>query len=407
MPAHVRSGNIRRRLAAGAALAVALAACTGSGEAENGAPTTGMGEASTADTRTDELEEHVDDLQQILDTWRVDEGAFGATLSVRVPGAGDIHLASGLDGLDPETQMPTEGTFRVASITKTFIAALALQLVDDGLLSLTEPVATHVPELPNADRITLGMLLDHTAGFGDDAFAAMLTRLLDDPGRSYSPEEATELWLAPSPLDEPGTTFAYSNPGYMAAGILIERALEQDLAELIEERLTEPLGLTDTVLGDESIGATRHAWYNEDREATNIVDITTLPQDAAATLSWAAGGIISTSADILEWGDALYSGEVLGEETTATMLEMRNSYRDYQQYGLGVMGFCNELDCQPEDVGVVGHRGFFPGSKSLLAHHLDSGVTMIVNSNYSDVDFRQLLSASFRELGIAWEAPIE
>ena len=94
-------------------------------------------------------------------------GAFGATLSVRVPGHDDIHLASGVDDRDPDTPMPTDGTFLAISITKTFVAAIALQLVDEGRLSLDQPVEAWIPKLPNADRITLAMLRGHTSGLGD------------------------------------------------------------------------------------------------------------------------------------------------------------------------------------------------------------------------------------------------
>ena len=80
--------------------------------------------------------------------WRTGVGAFGATLSLRVPGHGDVHVASGVDDRDPETPMGTGGTYAVASVTKTFVAATALQLVEEGRLSLDEPVAPWLPELP-------------------------------------------------------------------------------------------------------------------------------------------------------------------------------------------------------------------------------------------------------------------
>lgn len=349
--------------------------------------------------------------QQLLDDWRDEVDAYGATLSVRIPGSDDVHVASGLDDLDPQTPMPTDGTFRIASITKTFVAATALELVEEGRLSLTDTVEAWIPELPNAEEITLGMLLDHTAGLGDDAFEDIVRTLVADPARSYAPEDALAMWLEPSPVSPPGHSFAYSNPGYMAVGLVIERELDQDLATVIEERFVRPLELSDTVLGDESTTASRHAWFNEnwfsDGGSNRLIDLRELPQDSSATLSWAAGGMISSSTDLLDWGEALYTGEVLGEQSTATMLEMPNSYREYQRYGVGVMGFCQQEDCQANEVELVGHRGWFPGSKSLLVHHLDSRITMIVNSNYADVEFGQLLSGVLRELGIEWRGPIE
>ena len=169
-------------------------------------------------------------LQAILDQWRTDVGAYGATLSLRVPSHDDIHLASGIDDRDPETPMPTDGTYDVASITKTFVAATALQLVEEGRLSLDEPVEPWLPELPHADQVTLAMLLGHTAGLGvwDNGDV-----VIEDLTRSFTPEEVLALQLQAPPSGQPGERFAYTNTGYTAVGVLIERVLDQDLATVI------------------------------------------------------------------------------------------------------------------------------------------------------------------------------
>jgi D-alanyl-D-alanine carboxypeptidase len=126
--------------------------------------------------------------------------------------------------------MPTDGTYGVASITKTFVAAIALQLVDEGKLSLDEPVEAWLPEIPHADEVTLAMLLGHTAGLGPwdngDASIADLTR-------SFTPEELLATQLQTPPSGQPSERFYYTNTGYTAAGVLIERVLDQDLATVI------------------------------------------------------------------------------------------------------------------------------------------------------------------------------
>ena len=139
-----------------------LAAACGDDDDEAAAPP--INESPTDEDQPDTVEVDEAALQAILDQWRTDVDAYGATLSLRVPGHDDIHLASGIDDRDPETPMPTDGTYGVASITKTFVAAIALQLVDEGKLSLDEPVEPWLPEIPHADEVTLAMLLGHTAG---------------------------------------------------------------------------------------------------------------------------------------------------------------------------------------------------------------------------------------------------
>ncbi len=337
-------------------------------------------------------------LQAFLDQWRTDVGAYGATLSLRVPGHDDIHLASGIDGREPDTPMPTDGTYGAASITKTFVAAIALQLVEEGRLSLDEPVEPWLPELPHADEVTLAMLLGHTAGLGPWDHGDVD---LPDLARTYTSDEALAMQLQVPPSGQPGERFTYTNAGYAAAGVLIERVLGQDLATVIAQRITEPLSLRDTQLDDGSITSikkTRHGWYKPVPDTE--IDMLVLPQQALMTTIFGAGNMTSSSADLLDWGDALYSGEVLGPEATATMLDMQSPFtRDagtgdlvgtdaptQLHYGLGAMGFClDPTGCSPAEVEVVGHSASFQGYRTLLAHHLASGTTLVFFANKGDI----------------------
>ena len=380
-----------------AAIALLAAACGGDNDgtalaSTNESPTS---ESPTTEQQPNPVEVDEAALQAFLDQWRTDVAAYGATLSLRVPGHDDIHLASGIDGREPETPMPTDGTYGAASITKSFVAATALQLVDEGRLSLDEPVEPWLPELPHADEVTLAMLLGHTAGLGN-------WELPDgDLMRSYTPEEALAMHLQVPPSGQPGERFFYTNAAYVAAGVLIERVLEQDLATVIAQRITEPFGLHDTQLDDGSINSikkTRHGWYEPVPDTE--IDMLLLPQQALMTSIFAAGNMTSSSADLLDWGDALYSGEFLGPEATATMLDMQSPFtRDAAtgylvgtdaptrlHYGLGAMGSClDPTGCSTDEVEVVGHSGSFQGYRTLLAHHPASGTTLVFFANKGDI----------------------
>jgi D-alanyl-D-alanine carboxypeptidase len=398
-------------MVAAAALAVLAAACGGDDDGGAVAPTE---ESPTDESQPDTVE--VDDaaLQAILDQWRTDVHAYGATLSLRVPGHDDIHLASGIDDRDPETPMPTDGTYSVASVTKSFVAATALQLVDEGRLSLDEPVEPWLPELPHADEVTLAMLLGHTAGLGPWDNGEVV---IEDLTRSFTPEEVLAMQLQAPPSGQPGERFAYTNAGYTAVGVLIERVLDQDLATVIAQRFTEPLSLHDTRLADGSIPVTRHGWFEPAPDA--VIDLRDLPQEAFTTTVFAAGNMTSSSADLLDWGDALYSGELLGPEATAAMLDMRSSFTfdagtrqlvatdepTPLHYGLGAMGFClDPTGCSPDEVEVVGHSGSNQGYRTLVAHHPASGTTLVFFANWGDIPLPTLvapLADLFEQLGLA------
>jgi D-alanyl-D-alanine carboxypeptidase len=115
--------------------------------------------------------------QALLDAWREQVSAFGALVGMRVPGQPDLLLASGVDDRNPDSPMPTDGRFFIASITKTFTSALVLMLADDGVLSLGDPAEHWLPGVvPRGDEITLRMLLAHTSGLAD--------LVNDDPSKS-------------------------------------------------------------------------------------------------------------------------------------------------------------------------------------------------------------------------------
>jgi D-alanyl-D-alanine carboxypeptidase len=391
---------------AGIGVIALLAAACGSGAEDDAA------QDDVAENEAVEVDEAA--LQAILDEWRTEVGAFGATLSIRVPDHGDIHLASGIDDRDPDTPMPTDGNYKIASVTKTVVAAVALQLLDEGRLSLDEPVEPWLPELPNGEEITLAMLLDHTSGLGHSSEPAgyeaglMAEMAAGDLTRSFTPEELLAKQLEWSPPGQPGDAFVYAAANYTALGLLIERELDQDLAAVIEERIAEPLSLSDTFLSDGSTKTTRHGWFSLDDDPDRPLDVLDLPHEAPMTTTWAAGAVISSSGDMLDWGEALYSGEVLGEDTTATMLEMRN-FDEIGSYGLGVSGYCfDQTRCGPDEIDLVGHGGgFITGTRVLLAHHRASQTTMMVHANVWITHTQRLvglLADVLHELGMVDEA---
>ena len=400
----------RRWMVAAAALAVLAAACGGDDDGGAVPPTD---EPPTDVRQPDTVEVDEAALQAILDRWRTDVHAYGATLSLRVPGHDDIHLASGIDDRDPETPMPTDGTYGVASITKTFVAATALQLVDEGRLSLDEPVEPWLPELAHADEVTLAMLLGHTSGLGQWDNGDVV---IQDLTRSFTPEEVLAMQLQAPPSGQPGERFAYTNAGYTALGVVIERVLDQDLATVIAQRFTEPLSLHDTQLDDSSSRVTRHGWFEPAPDA--VIDMLDLPQEALTTTVFGAGNMTSSSADLLDWGDALYSGELFGPEATATMLAMRSPFTwdagtgrlvatdepTPLHYGLGAMGFClDPTGCSPDEVEVVGHSGGNQAYRTLLAHHPASGTTLAFFANWGDIPLPTMvapLADLYEQLGL-------
>jgi D-alanyl-D-alanine carboxypeptidase len=336
-------------------------------------------------------------LQAGLDGWREDSGAFGVSLSLRVPGQDDVDVASGVDDREPEAPMPVDGTYQISSVTKTFVAAAVLQLVDEGRLALDGTVERWLPELADADRITVEMLLSHTAGLGDwsqpssPTFGDYLATILADVNRSFTPAEALALHTQVPRVGAPGERFFYTDADYLALGLVVERVEGEDLASVLDERFLGPLELDETVLNDGSHPWSRHAWFAVDGDPDLPLDMVDLPQRAIATSLWASAAMLSSSEDLLDWADALYGdGGLLDPDTTEAMLSTPHAVDTAVSYGLGVERYCfGGADC-PDDLDLVGHTGHDGGTTAWVAHDRVSGLSLVVHANVDAVDDEQL-----------------
>lgn len=394
----------RRRLAGGAAVLLAVAACGGPGPRPPAAPAV---DPALARERVDE--------------WRADVHAFGVSAGIRVPGHPDVLVGSGVDGRRPATPMPTTGTFSIASVTKTFVASLALQLVRHGRLALDDTIERWLPRVPGASRITIAMLLGHTSGiadFANDRPAEARDLLVADLRRRFTPEEALATSTRLGPVAAPGARFSYSNANYQALGIIVSRVTGVPLGDLIADRLARPLGLAHTALDDGSQVAAdaQHGWFTLSYPGDPEVDAAagrfdaTVPRDldyldfphaAVQTFAGGAGGMTSSLADLLDWGQALYAGRVLGPPLTRRMLRF-DHHSGPGLYGLGAEGFCPcDESADPPTATLVGHEGSGVGSRTIVAYAPATGVTVAVHANVEEISTSALARIAVALAGLA------
>ena len=157
---------------------------------------------------------------------------------------GRFGAAAGVDA----SRRPLQATaqFEVGSITKTFVAALVLALVEDGRLGLDDDAAAHLPaRFQSVGPVTVRSLLNHTSGlpdfFEDPAFAASRR---ENPGRTWDPDELIQISLS-LPRHPPGS-FSYANSNFVLVGLLLESLTGHAVGELLRARIFDPLGLSAT-----------------------------------------------------------------------------------------------------------------------------------------------------------------
>jgi len=254
-----------------------------------------------------------DQVQGLLDNW-ASEGRGGVAVALAGHDKELTVAAAGSAGPDGGIIEPGSA-FRVGSLAKTFVAVMLLQLVDDGTIGLDDIVVDHAPELTIADGVTVRQLLAHRSGLPEYADGELAPAVLADPARTWAPADILEL-VAGQPRDfAPDAQFAYSNTNYIVAGLLLEGVTGMTLAENLQSRIVEPLGLSSTYFApDETrspIGGFSNSLPGGDTNGDSY--------RALETAAGAAGSLVSTAPDLAIFIRALAHGEILDETTYAEM----------------------------------------------------------------------------------------
>lgn len=312
-------------------------------------------------------------LQKALEAGREELGARGVSAAVVFP---DGRIWTGTSGeafqgapVTPET------VFEIGSVTKTFTAALAVQLARKGVLSLDAPLARWVPDFPGAAEITLRQLLSHTSGIADAMQTpGFIPTLISDPSRRWTPVE-TFSFLG-EPHFAPGEGWRYSSTGFHLVGLAIEAAMDRPLHGLLRERFFEPLELPRTFLGshEEVPGPRAHAFLDVDQDGRADDLSAMIPPTSFLTAAWSAGAVISSAEDLARWMRALHGGKVLDEAGYAEM-ERLIDRPDGRRYGLGLL-----VD-EVEGLVLYGHEGNSAGFSAAAWHAPESGVSVAVLAN--------------------------
>jgi D-alanyl-D-alanine carboxypeptidase len=286
--------------------------------------------------------------------------------------------------------------FPVASVSKTFTAALILGLVQDGTLDLDASARSYLPSLPIESRITIRELLDHTSGLRDFFFGAGVDHaLLSNPTRTWDP--ARSLKYLGKPYAKPGVSWHYSNTNYLVLGMIAEAVGHATVAEQLRARFLGPLGLDHTFYQavEKPRGPLVHDYRFLGTAATlpaiDLWDGTgVVPFTSVVTAAGGAGSIATTATDLAAWARALYGGDALDRATRDAMFDdvLRTAkLKPAIGYGLGVQSVT--VDGFP----AVGHSGRYLGARAVFRWLPVQGVGIAVLTNQSRSDPNPILAS--------------
>jgi CubicO group peptidase (beta-lactamase class C family) len=225
-----------------------------------------------------------------------------------------VHVGTyGMANVELRVPVSDSSVFEIGSISKQFVAAAAMLLVEDGRLGLDDPIHQYLTDLPSEWLgVTVRQLLTHTSGIPDyeeiQTYEAYRFR--------FTPEQIIRVAHS-RPMDfEPGTGWYYSNTGYFLLSLIVERIEGQPLNTVLQERIFGPLDMTQTRMADpEDIIPHRASGYWVDRMGVELMN-----RDATqASSTLGAGGLLSSVHDMAKWDEALYGEAVLSAASKTEM----------------------------------------------------------------------------------------
>jgi D-alanyl-D-alanine carboxypeptidase len=259
----------------------------------------------------------------LLENYQKTSGVPGAILAVKKERSPLWVGAVGQANIGANYSVQVCTPFRTGSISKVFVAAAALVLKEQGKLKLDDPITVYLPELkgllPQAESITTRLLLNHSNGIIDpkNDDPVYVQHITNDPAKmdSLSVAQRLQQYVYSKPLlFTPGTKSHYSNSGYWLVGAIIERVTGQTMQQALQELLFTPLGLKHTYYEERENKQLAHGYFMKDG---SLVDVT--KWDKADGDGDPSSGIISTAADLVTFGEALFTGKLF---TAASLKEM-------------------------------------------------------------------------------------
>ncbi|MFI8971561.1 serine hydrolase domain-containing protein [Nocardia asteroides] len=405
----------RNVLAFVCALGLLAAACSSDDSAKDSRSTSGA-----APSYTSEDPAKADAIMKIVDDYMAQAHLKSVIVRVTVDGKEIVTAARGesMTGVPATTDMH----FRNGAVALSYISTLLLILADEGKLSLDDKLSKYLPDIPNADRVNLRQLAQMTSGYhdfvlGNEKFAEIAYA---DPYKAWTTEDQLSLAINDPLWFEPGTNWAYAHTNYVLLGLVLAKATGTTLAEALQTKVLDPLGLKNTVpnLTPYIPEPVLHSFTSERREYFQLPpDVPFYEESTYWNPSWTLShGAIQTSdiRDLERSAVAIGSGELLSDESyrAMTTTDLRGKTTavpgcvncrpldDFQTYGLGLWLTGDWSYQNPLFYGAAAVNAYLPSKKIAIA----VAVTYLPEAFSSSGGYSNGGDALFRKIG-AYLAP--
>lgn len=299
-----------------------------------------------------------------LDEYLISKAFSGAVLTVNSQGQ-IVETVSGFSDLANQNPIAISTKFKIASITKLFTSVVIMQLFDNEKLKLNTTINQILPnsEITNADKITIKQLMQHTSGLNSERNTSYL--------KAYQPDDLINTFATKKAKFRPGTDLSYNNIDFIILGRLIEELTGKSYLENLNERIIEPLKMTNTgLLIEKELPVDVNPSF-EIRKGVKKSELKIHIENF-----WAAGSMFSTVRDLLKFSNALKSEDLISNQAKSLLFKSEPSLG---YVALGCWTFNTPfIQGKPK---VLERRGGILGATSVLMTSLDGPETLIVLSN--------------------------
>jgi D-alanyl-D-alanine carboxypeptidase len=308
-----------------------------------------------------------------LEAFREKTGCPGVSAAFVLADGSEGAVAVGWADVEEKKPLTPRDRILSGSIGKTYVSAVAMQLVGENRLDLDKKISVYLGKerwfgrLPNGSDVTVRMLMNHTSGVPEHVYHPEFgSQVGDDPDRVWKPSELVAFVLDAPARFPAGKGWSYADTNYILLGMIIEKVSGHTFYEELERRVLVPLDLKDTVPADgRAIPGLVPGYSGPNspfrkpgktiRDGLFVIN----PQ-----VEWTGGGLACTPLDLARWGRAVYTGRAFPKKLLAQVLDGVPALGGTgDRYGLGVQIWPSDRG------GAVGHGGWFPGYLSRLAFY--------------------------------------
>lgn len=308
----------------------------------------------------------------------VKKNNFSGTVLVQQKGKTIYHKSAGLANIQFSIPAKNDTRYKIASVTKFFTAVLIMQLQEEGKIDIEQTVGTYLPAYKEdgIGKVKISQLLNHTSGLTNmdttSSIESAVKNGIPPYQKPYTPDELMKKFASGPLAKEPGKTFDYNNADYIALGKIIEQATGKSYKQVLNEKILQPLQMTNSGLlsQHEIIPNLADTYFFRD-------DLNQLVNDLPAYIDnwYASGAMYSTSNDLLKFTTALFGKNLLKKESLDKMF-----VSGLEEYGYGVWVYM-DYKIKGKNYTIVKRPGRIMGAQSMIFHILEDNTTLIILSN--------------------------